>query len=182
MKIVSAIVMTALLVSLSIPAYAGDTKFYPATMCQGSVYHGYTSQVFIGSSLVQLPGVYVQPASYATTGAALNPVGEQEMTLVCPIVRDVVRSDNLGWSSLIVNVLNTSHTRNLTCSAQTFYPNDYGFGSASSNTLGTLTDWTDLSLSVLSLPADGYILISCTLPRVDPNGYPSGIASYRIDE
>src|SRR5262249_48015319 len=116
------------------------------------------------------------------SGAALNPSTDQDMTMVCPVVRDVVRSDGLGWSSLVVNVLNLSHTRTLTCTAQTFYPNDYAVGSASSNSLAPLNDWTDLSLATMATSSDGYILVTCTLPREDSNSYPSGVASYRIDE
>jgi len=162
-------------------AEAGDTKFYPATMCQGFVPQTYQSQIVVGQTPAIVPGVYILPATYATSGAALNPSSSFDMTVVCPVVRDVVRTDNLGWTSLIVNVLNLNHTKSLACSAQTFYPDDYGVGNASSNSLAPLHDWTDLPLSAMASSSDAYIVVSCALPVRDDT-YPSGIASYRIDE
>jgi len=182
MRTLSAVVTTTLLTGLSITAHAGDTKFYPGTLCQGQVGVAYTTSIFVGTTFVPIPGFYVQPAEHYTTGAAHNPSTSAEMTLVCPIVRDVVRSDGLGWTTLTVNALNTSSSRLLTCTAATFLPNDYGFGGISSNALGTDHDWADLPLSALAVPGDGYMLIWCSIPRKDSNDAPSGIASYRIDE
>jgi hypothetical protein len=114
------------------------------------------------------------------SGAAYNTLTNQEMTLICPVVRDVERTDGLGWTSLTVNALNMTplpNNRWITCVAQTFYTDDYLFGSASSVAIAPNTDWTDTSFSAVSVPTNGYIVLSCNIPRMYT--YPSGIASYR---
>jgi hypothetical protein len=181
MKVIVATI-TMLLAGLSTTAHAGDTKFYPGTMCQGSIAEPRLVHHHVGSSIVNEVFSVFRPPTYSTTGAAHNSSLESEMTVVCPIVRDVQNVGGAGWTSLIFNSLNTSATRSLTCVAQTFFPNDYSFGSISSNTLGPSTDWTDLPLLTLLVPFDGYMLIHCNIPRRDDGDFPSGIASYRIDE
>jgi len=161
MKMIATMV-TACVAGLALPAHAGDTKFYPATLCEAT--DGLT-------------------ASYAASGAAYNTRTDREMTLVCPLVRDVERSDGLGWSSLIINALNLTpqpNNRWLTCVAQTFNIDDYLSGTAYSVAVPPNTNWTDMSFGVASVPASGYMLISCQVPRMYT--YPSGLASYRIDE
>lgn len=183
MKAFTAITVTTLIAGLAMPALADD-KFYPGTLCQGSVTEIHPLTVFIGSSTGTVSVPLVRPATYANTGAALNWSKQADMSMICPIVRDVVRPDGLSWNYLAVNVLNTSSSRKLTCVAESFFPWDYGFGSKSSAELPPLRDWTDLFFPVLSVPVDGYITVTCLVPRVNAgnNQYPSGIASYRVDE
>jgi hypothetical protein len=181
MKALSAGMVAILVTALSMTVHAGDTKFYPGTMCQGTVGQAAFRPVTIGTSTTYSLDTWYLPAIYSFSGAAYNYAQDQDMQMVCPLVRDSDRTDGVGWNSLVITALNLNSSRNLTCTAQTFYSNDYAFGSASSATLGPLTDWTDLSLSALSVPFNGYMVIYCSVPLRDGN-YPSGIASYRIDE
>lgn len=181
MKALSAVMVAILVTVLSTTAHAGDTKFYPGTMCQGSVGQVALRQVSIGNNVGFSVDTWILPAQYSFSGAAYNYAQDQDMQMVCPLVRDSDRTDGIGWNSLVITALNLNSSRNLTCTAQTYYSNDYAFGSASSATLGPLRDWTDLYLSALSVPFNGYMLIYCSVPLKDGN-YPSGIASYRIDE
>jgi hypothetical protein len=189
MKAILSTAVTMVVMGLSISAYAGDPKSYPATMCQGFVFEGRTSSVSyeFGKPPIVVPYLVTIPVTAQVTGAAVNSSTQADMMLICPIVRDVVRADGLTWNSLLVTALNLSLTRELKCEAESFYPNDYGFGSKSSNKLGPNKPWTDLSFSVLSAPADGYLLVRCLVPRKDSDSsstvyYPSGLGSYRIDE
>jgi hypothetical protein len=185
MRYLAVITTTALLAGAASPAYAGDAKVYPAAMCQGSVPELRTTTINVGTSPVPITVHYIIDKSVTRqgTGTAMNGSSDFEMPVLCPVVRDVARGDGLGWSSLFVNALNMSATRNLTCLAKTFHKSDHDFGgNFSSNTLPANRDWTDLSFPVLGIPVDGYMLVSCTIPRRDPGGFPSGLASYRVDE
>jgi hypothetical protein len=167
MKSLAITVCTALgLAALATPATA-NSKFYPGTLC---------------SIVSTTPNTTSSPnPSYYPTGAVHNVSTSTGYTFVCPIVRDEVRGDGLGWASLKVNVLNlTAVSDVLSCTATTFYPNDYGLGQISSGGVGR-TDWVDLSFGNVSVPSDGYIILTCNIPRRSET-YPSGIASYRIDE
>ncbi len=152
------------LAALAIPA-AANSKFYPGTLCS-----------ITGGSSTSSPS-----PSYYPTGAVHNVSTSTGYTFVCPIVRDEVRGDGLGWASLKVNVLNlTAVSDVLSCIATSFYPNDYGLGQISGGGVFR-TDWMDLSFGTVSVPSDGYIVLTCNIPRRSET-YPSGIASYRIDE
>src|SRR5215475_7560095 len=99
MRILTIATLTASL-GLALPAHAGDTKFYPGTLCHA------------GGTL---------PASYANTGAVYNTLTNQEIFLNCPLVRDVERADALGWNTLTINALNMTPKPNLRfimCSAE----------------------------------------------------------------
>jgi hypothetical protein len=165
MKSLSIAVSAALgLAALATPA-AANSKFYPGTLCK-----------ITGDANAAGPTL-----SYYPTGAAHNVSSSTSYNFVCPIVRDEVRSDGLGWASLKVTVLNLSNVGELlSCTAYTFSPNDYGFGQINSSSVG-LTDWTDLSFGTVSAPSDGYIVLNCHIPH-KTGAWPSGIASYRIDE
>jgi hypothetical protein len=149
--------------TLSAPAAAGDVKRSPGTMCQPQ--SGYYHQF-----------------NYYGTGAVHNMSTTAEGDIICPIVWE----DATGSGQVIANVLNLSATRYLSCQAESFSANDYGFGSISYN--GTYqTDWKDLSFGTMTAPADGYTVIRCNIPRCSGTGtcvsngqYPSGVASYRV--
>lgn len=141
-------------------AAAGDTKTYPATMCRGQ-------------------GTY--SLNYYEHGAAHNSISTVDVPTVCPIVRDVVRTDGLGWGSLFVTTLNLHPSIWLGCDARSYHMDDYGFAVVAKRWQQPNTNWTDLNMGTLAAPDPGYLLITCTIPRLSgPN--PSGIASYRIDE
>lgn len=150
----------AFVVTLSASASAGNVKFYPATMCRGQ-------------NLSNL--------SYSQHGAVLNSSASVDMPVVCPLVRDEVRADGNGWASLSVNTLNLNSTVWLWCDARSYHPNDYGFATVTKRYQAPNTDWTDLDMGTLAAPNPGYLLITCSIPR-QSGAYPSGIASYRIDE
>jgi hypothetical protein len=147
--------------SLAAPAIAGNVKSYPGTLCQAQ---GNTSRL-----------------NYYEHGAAHNSSTSADMNIVCPIVRDEVRADGTGWASLFVTTLNLSPSVWLSCDARSYHPDDYGFQTVSKRWQAPNTDWTDLNMGTLSAPNPGYLLITCTLPR-QSGSFPSGIASYRIDE
>lgn len=154
----------ATLVLVSLPTFAQAAKHvYPGTMCQGS--------------LSDRP-------LYYPSGAIHNGSYTAEMDILCPIVRSAERVDGKGWSRLLVNALNTSTSTKLYCDALTFDKADYGadLGVISRTSLEVRTDWTDLSMPVKAVPADGYMLVLCKIPRRPTGGWPSGIASYRIEE
>jgi hypothetical protein len=154
----------AALVTLSATADAGNVKFYPATMCQG-----------------QGQGSATSALNYYQHGTVHNNSTTVDMPVVCPIVRDEVRADGNGWASLSVNTLNLSTSVWLWCDARSYYPNDYGYATITKRYQAPNTDWTDMDLGTLAAPNPGYLLITCSIPR-QVGSYPSGIASYRIDE
>lgn len=154
----------ATLVFAGLPSFAQAAKhFYPGTLCQGS---------------------NSDRPLYYPTGAVHNGSYTAEMEFECPIIRSVQRADGKGWSSLLVTAINTSTTAYLRCDALTFDKNDYGAdtGTMSRAWMAPTTGWSDLNLPVKAVPADGYMLLSCSVPRRPTGGWPSGISTYRIEE
>jgi len=158
-SLVIATTLTLVITTVSTSAGA-DSKFYPATLCNA----------IDGAS-----------PSYWTTGAAFNASTTVDRYFVCPVVRDTVRTDGSSWSSLVVTALNLHPTIWMTCFAATSYPDDYEFGHVDANQLHPSSDWTDLSFPTISVPSTGYMVLNCRVPRFT-GPYPSGLASYRIDE
>jgi hypothetical protein len=143
-------------------AHAGDLKSYPGTFCQAQ---GHGSHLF-----------------YQGTGTAMNNSTSADMNALCPIVRDEVRADGTAWARLYVTTLNLHPTLGLWCDARSYHPDDYQFAAiVRRRGQAPNTGWDDLDMGTLAAPNPGYFLVICTIPR-KAGEWPSGIASYHIDE
>lgn len=139
-----------------------------------------------------LPGAACQPKSSSPTAFEINSSGhltntstDVDLTVICPIVRDVMAAQSNGISLAQVFVVDRNVDRVFTCTLRSRPAgiNEQEFVNVSRNTGNSFAsaDVQILRYENVTSRANGYYLFECIIPRVY-NGNRSSIVTYTWKE